>query len=213
MAAIRKTKREQRAASIDALLGAALSLWVRQGFERTTVDEIAERAGLSKGSVYFYFDSKEGLLHALFDQIEQMVVGRMLDNLSAAGPSASARIAAFINGQAELGVSDPDRVLLLILISLEFHGKPGRIETRAREIYGRMYHALEAVVAQGRAAGEFRDDLPLKEQVAIIVAGHDGTFLEWYRRYQEFDGGKLVRALRTTMLAGLAAPHTARARR
>jgi hypothetical protein len=35
------------------------------------------------------------------------------------------------------------------------------------------------------------------------MAGHDGTFLEWYRRGAEFDGEELVRALRTSMLAGL----------
>ena len=206
MQPLRKTKREQREASIEGLLSAALGLFVSKGYEQTTVDEIAERAGLSKGSVYFYFDNKEGLLDGLFDQIEEVVVGRILETLTAAGPSASAKIAAFINRQAELGVSDPDRVLLLILVSLEFHGKGGRIEERARSIYSRMYSALEDVVAMGRRDGEFRNDVPIREQVAIVVAGHDGTFLEWHRRRAEFDGGKLVRALRTSTLAALAAP-------
>jgi AcrR family transcriptional regulator len=197
----RKTQQQQREASIEALLKAALGLFVSRGYERTTVDDIAERAGLSKGSVYFYFESKEGLLYALFDQIEQVVIARMLENLAAAGPAANAKIAAFINGQAELGILDPDRVLLLILVSLEFHGKGGRIEERARQIYQHMYEALEEVVAAGRENGEFRNDLPVKEQVAII--------LEWHRRRTEFDGGKLVRALRTATLAGLSLPPTA----
>ncbi len=207
MQPMRKTKREQREASIEAILGSALSLFVSQGFERTTIDEIAERAGLSKGSVYFYFESKEGLLYALFDEIEDVVIGRMLEGVAAAGPSAGAKIAAFINGQAELGVSHPDQVLLLILISLEFNGEGGRIETRARSIYDRLYTTLGEVAALGRARGEFRTDLPVKEQVAIIVAGHDGTFLEWHRRRDQFDGGKLVRALRTATLAGLSSLH------
>ncbi|MBL4756950.1 MAG: TetR/AcrR family transcriptional regulator [Rhizobiales bacterium] len=199
----RKTNREQRDASIGALLKAALGLFVSKGYARTNVEEIARRAGLSKGAVYFYFSSKEDLLYALFEQIEEVVIERMLATLSVAGPSARAKIAAFINGQAALGVVDPDRVLLLILISLEFNGKGGRIEDRVKDIYGRMYAALENVIQMGREHGEFRDDLSLKEQVAIIVASHDGTFLEWHRRRAEFDGGKLVRALRTSMLAGL----------
>ncbi len=37
------------------------------------------------------------------------------------------------------------------------------------------------------------------------MAGHDGTFLEWYRRSDSLDGEELVRALRTATLAGLAA--------
>ena len=199
----RKTKHAQREASIEALLHAALGLFVSQGYEQTTVEMIAVRAGLSKGSVYFYFDSKEGLLYALFDGINKVIIGRMLETLSAAGPTAKDKIAAFVNGQAELGVSDPDRVMLLILISLEFHGRGGRIEERAREIYAQMYAALEDVIRMGRGSGDFSDHLPVKEQAAIIVAGHDGTFLEWYRRRTEFDGYELVRALRISMLAGL----------
>lgn len=205
MVAVRKsrTKAEQREASTKILLEAALKLFVSQGFEQTTVDQVADRTSLSKGSVYFYFASKEGLLEKLFDEIEDVVIGRMLMTLSMSGPNARDKIAAFINGQAELGVSDPDHVLLLILVSLEFQGKGGPIEKRARRIYERMYRALEEVVAMGRKAGEFRTDLPLKEQVAIIVASHDGTFLEWHRRRKQFDGSELVRALRITMLGGL----------
>lgn len=205
MVAVRKsrTKAEQREASTKILLEAALKLFVSQGYEQTTVDEVADRTSLSKGSVYFYFASKEGLLEKLFDEIEDVVIGRMLMTLSMSGPNARDKIAAFINGQAELGVSDPDHVLLLILVSLEFQGKGGPIEKRARRIYERMYRALEEVVAMGRKAGEFRTDLPLKEQVAIIVASHDGTFLEWHRRRKQFDGSELVRALRITMLGGL----------
>lgn len=201
------TKRAQREASIHALLEAAFGLFVSQGYRQTSVDEVAERAGLSKGSVYFYFASKEGLLDTLFDQIEEIVIERMLKTLSTAGPTASAKIAAFINAQAELGVSNPDHVLLLILISLEFHGKSGAIEHRVLGIYARMYTALEDVVAQGRRDGEFRADMPVKEQVAIIVAGHDGTFLEWHRRRIHFDGAELVRALRLSILGGLSASH------
>ncbi len=208
MQALRKTKRQQREASIEALHEAALALFVSRGYEQTTIDEIAERAGLSKGAVYFYFESKEGLLYSLFDQIDSVVTGRMMKTLSAAGPSAGTKIAAFVNGQAELGITDPDRVLLLILISLEFHGKGGRIEERTNDIYGRMYAALEGVIRLGRKRREFRDDLPVGEQAAIIVAGHDGTFLEWHRRRKKFDGGQLVRALRTSMLAGLAVPQS-----
>lgn len=205
MVAVRKsrTKAEQREASTKILLEAALKLFVSQGYEQTTVDEVADRTSLSKGSVYFYFASKGGLLEKLFDEIEDVVIGRMLMTLSMSGPNARDKIAAFINGQAELGVSDPDHVLLLILVSLEFQGKGGPIEKRARRIYERMYRALEEVVAMGRKAGEFRTDLPLKEQVAIIVASHDGTFLEWHRRRKQFDGSELVRALRITMLGGL----------
>ena len=63
------TKREQRAASIEALLGEALALFITQGYHATTVEEIAQAAGLTKGAVYFYFKSKANVLKALLDRM------------------------------------------------------------------------------------------------------------------------------------------------
>jgi len=205
MDAPKRTKQAQRESSVEALLQAALRLFVHTGFEQTSVDRIAEAAGLSKGAIYFYFDSKESLLHGLLDQAEEVIVDRMVRTIAGAGPRATDKIAIFINGQAELGVTDPDRVLLLILSSLEFHKKDGAIERRVRAIYARMYAILEDVIELGKTQGVFRRDLPTHVQAAIVLAGHDGTFLEWHRRKESFEGPQLVRALRAVTLAGLAA--------
>jgi AcrR family transcriptional regulator len=206
-------KQAQRAASVEGLLAAARRLFVSQGYRHTTVDEIAEAARLTKGAVYFYFRNKEALLAALLDRIETVVAGRMGERCAIAGPNAAGpdatgpgaadRLVAFMHGQAQLGVESAEDVLLLILMSLEFAGKGGAIEARIRAIYERLYKAVEAIIALGKRRGEFRADLRTREQTAIVMALHDGTFLEWYRRRAALDGPELVRALRASMLSGL----------
>jgi len=52
----------------EAILGAAMALFDRQGYASTTVDEVAAAAGLSKGSIYNYFDSKQDLFTQLFNR-------------------------------------------------------------------------------------------------------------------------------------------------
>ncbi len=195
------TKKAQREASVEGLLMAARALFVSQGYRHTTVDAIAEAAHLTKGAVYFYFRNKEALLSALLDRVETIVLGGMNERI--AGEGAAARLAAFMHGQARLGVESPEDVLLLILMSLEFAGTGGPVEARIRAIYDRLYKAIEAIIALGKRRGEFRHDVRTREQAAIIMALRDGTFLEWYRRRQALGGPELVRALRTTMLAGL----------
>ena len=197
------TKRAQRAASVEKLLGAALALFVSQGYRHTTVEQIAEAADLTKGSVYFYFKSKDGLLHALLDRVEEIVADDMVRRVSEAGPDAAAKIVAFVHGQATLGVTQAEHVLLLVLMSLEFGGQGDAIETRTRAIYDRLYRTLEDLIDFGKSRGEFRADIGTPEQAAIVMAGHDGTFLEWYRRGRAFNGEELVRALRTSTLRGL----------
>jgi len=57
-----RTRREQ-------LLQAACGLFVRKGYRTTTTDEIASKAGLTKGAVYFHFKNKEDILFELVKQI------------------------------------------------------------------------------------------------------------------------------------------------
>ena len=58
----RKAERPQE------LLDAALSLFVEKGFAATRTDEVAARAGVSKGTLYLYYASKEELLKAVIAQ-------------------------------------------------------------------------------------------------------------------------------------------------
>lgn len=65
------------------ILDAAATLFAQNGFDRTSVDEIAKQAGLSKGAIYWYFPSKERILIALAEHYEtanQMAVMAMASN-------------------------------------------------------------------------------------------------------------------------------------
>ena len=73
-------------------------------------------------------------------------------------------------------------------------------------IYGRTHVLLERLIRAGRRSGEFRNDVPVRELAAIVMANHDGSYLEWYRRSGSLNGTALVRALRTVVVAGLRRP-------
>jgi AcrR family transcriptional regulator len=60
--------REIRAATRAKLLNAALELFASRGYAATSVDAIAEAAGMSVGLLYYHFDSKTKLLDAIFEQ-------------------------------------------------------------------------------------------------------------------------------------------------
>ena len=59
---------EIRLKSSQQIIKAALNLFAHQGFYRTTISQIANTAGVSKGLIYNYFSSKEDLLEAILDQ-------------------------------------------------------------------------------------------------------------------------------------------------
>ncbi len=196
-------KREQRLASTQRLLDSALHLFVSKGYRSTNLETIAAEARLSKGAVFFYFGSKEAVLLELLRRVQAVVVDQALKAGAAAGPGAADKLVGFLHHQARLGVTHRDEVLLLILMSLEFGGRSGAVSRLIRRIYRRMYGFIEKVIAEGRASGELRTDLDPRELASIIMANHDGTFLEWYRRSGSLKGAALVRALREVVLSGV----------
>ena len=62
--AVRRRRKEARPAELTA---AALDLFVEKGFAATRLDDVAARAGVSKGTLYLYFDSKEALFRAVVE--------------------------------------------------------------------------------------------------------------------------------------------------
>jgi AcrR family transcriptional regulator len=196
-------KKQQRQASVEGLLRAALHLFVSRGYRSTNLEQIAGAAKLSKGSVYFYFGSKEAVLLELLMRVQAIVVDQALAAARQAGPGAADRIVAFLHHQAQLGVTHRDEVLLLILMSLEFGGRRGKVRALTEGIYRKLYAFVEKLVREGMAAGELRGDLSPRELASIIMANHDGTFLEWYRRSGSLRGPALVRALREVVLYGV----------
>jgi len=64
----RLTREEKKAQTRERLLDAASKVFARKGFAATSLDEVAEEAGVTKGAVYSNFDSKEDLVRAVLDE-------------------------------------------------------------------------------------------------------------------------------------------------
>lgn len=197
------TKREQREASTEKILASALKLFVSKGYRSTTVDDIASACELTKGAVYFYFPTKAAILLALLDEIEDVMVRKMVVLVSQAGPLVADKLIAFLHSGAGMGDEKPELILLFILMLLEFNGAKDEIEARVKAIYQQICLSVEEVVHRGKLAGEFRTDLETHEIAAIVMAMYNGTFMEWYCRPNYLQGRELVRAAREITLRGI----------
>ncbi len=92
MAATVRAKHERRKdARPSELLAAALELFVEKGFAATRVEEVAKRAGVSKGTLFLYFSSKEELFKAV-----------VRDNIAGRFPQWNARFDAYQGSTADL---------------------------------------------------------------------------------------------------------------
>jgi AcrR family transcriptional regulator len=103
----RKARAEGRDAR-EALLRAAAEVFSERGFKDTSVDEIAARAGYSKGALYWHFESKDDLFFALMDATVHAPAHEMIELFQSAppeqdmAPEGSRRLVELVSGQREL---------------------------------------------------------------------------------------------------------------
>ena len=111
-----ETRRER---SVAHLLDVAERLFVECGYAATSVERVASEADLTKGSVYFYFASKEGLLDALLSRAQETVFSPSLAILDEADGSALERLARYFNylGANAESTGRTQRYLLVLMVS------------------------------------------------------------------------------------------------
>jgi AcrR family transcriptional regulator len=105
----RKQPRQARSqATVDAVITAAAQVLIEQGYERATTARVAERAGVSIGSLYQYFPNKEALVAALIERHAHEIVAIMQRALAgAAGGTLENGLKAVIRAGAQAHRIDP----------------------------------------------------------------------------------------------------------
>ncbi len=139
----------------DEILDAALEVFGEQGFARARLEDVAQRAGVSKGTVYLYFDSKETLFR-------EMVRAKGV----AAIREAQAFVEGFTGSNRELLVAFLTRMYEVIraqnlsrisrLVQSELGGFPELAHFYTQEVILPSRRLVESILARGVAAGEFR---------------------------------------------------------
>jgi len=142
------------------ILDAAMELFRRQGFEETTIREIAAEAGVATGGAYYYFDSKDAIVLAFYDQSQQELEP-VIEQALAGGKHLKERLAALL--EAKLKYFEPNRRLLGALAA---HADPQHplspFSAATREIRERDVASFaRALAASGiRVARDLEPHLP-----------------------------------------------------
>jgi AcrR family transcriptional regulator len=185
----------------EKLMRVSVELFAEHGYAQTSVQQIVDAAGVTKGALYHYFKSKDDLLFDIYDRLLSMQ-REHLETLVARGlaPEQTIRlvcedvIVTSIEGLADGAVF--------------FRSQHMLSEKRQREVKQRRraYNdAFEAILARGRADGVFRTDIP----PAILIANFfsDVHYLaQWYSPGGSLTKQQVATELTDLYLAGLLTP-------
>ena len=195
-----RRRKEARPAEI---LAAALAEFSKQGFAATRLDDVAQRAGITKGTIYLYFDSKEALFRALLQQ----EAGRTFDLLEAMMASHDGPVAPLLRQLIHTAgrqlVQSDLRALIWLLIS-EGPRFPDLLAFHHGEVIRRGRALLASLVERGIERGEFRAN-GLAEYPQIVVGGPMLALLwtQLFARFEPLDLEAYLDVFADTLLEGL----------
>jgi AcrR family transcriptional regulator len=158
------------------IISAAEDVFTRKGFDEARMDDIADKTGLSKGTLYLYFKSKDDLIIAILDRMFQREF-QQFENLKLDELSATDAIWRI----TDLLASDILRLLRLIPIVYQFLALAFRnkyVQTALKKYVNGYVDILVPIIQRGIDSGEFRK-ADAREVAIAMGAVTEGTLLLW----------------------------------
>lgn len=157
----------------ESLLAAAMRLFIAQGYDRTTMREIAAEAGVSTGAIYVYFDTKAAILQSLCAEETALERAELLDAIRSAAPGddplaigLAAGFRRYLEGDAD---ARRDGERLHLLMQYEATRDPAFAATM-REMIESWQGTIIELAREEQAAGRMRGDVDLDALATILIA-------------------------------------------
>ena len=192
----RPTQDERRA----AILAAALDVFAENGFAAARLDDVAQRAGVAKGTLYLYFPDKE----ALFEALLQGLVSPVLQRIEVLSEDTALPASAILTGiltvfQTEIIGTNRERILRLIIS--EGPRFPRIAEFYHREVISKGREIIRTIAARGYERGELPSDAMAKfPQLFFAPLLTAVVWRSLFSRFDPLDVNAMIECHRKLML-------------
>ncbi|GAA1996008.1 TetR/AcrR family transcriptional regulator [Nocardiopsis rhodophaea] len=191
--------REDNTASVsDRLMSAATRLFAERGYERTSVREIVQAAGVTKGAMYHYFASKDDLLFAVYERVLAMQMRRLEEFASDEGPIAE----RLREAAADVVRTTVENLEDTVIFQRSLHMLSPERQNEVRKERRSYHERFREMIEEGQHSGVFRTDIPAD----IVVTQYFGAVHHlgmWYRPDGELSGAAVGDHFAHLLLNGL----------
>jgi TetR/AcrR family transcriptional repressor of nem operon len=170
-------RRRAKRTSKEKLVQAARKLMLAQGYPVTSVDDIIKAAGVSKGSFYHHFDSKEELALTAMHEFLADGAAIMMDGPFRDVADPKERALAFLKHVESIAMRLWDHGCLLVMFSVELAGTSPKVREETSNVLLDLIDRIEAILRPLTMNGGGNVPMTAKAMANIYMAIIDGSLV------------------------------------
>jgi AcrR family transcriptional regulator len=188
----------------NEVLAAAIDVFDEKGYKAATVQDIADEAGIVKGTLYYYIKAKEDLLFEVMDHVQKQLFPK-LDELAAAEGTYAEKLHAFVRGYVLHTIENRKAVGIFLREFNSLSTRRRKKVTEVRDVYDQFVHDL---LVAGRDAGEFDSTIDL-HVATYSIFGMVNWLYQWYRPGGPLTPEEIASTMATCAVNAVRAPSAA----
>jgi TetR/AcrR family fatty acid metabolism transcriptional regulator len=187
----------------ERIIEASTRLFLAKGFWGTSVKEITETAGIGRGTLYWYFKSKDDILITIFRKFDSELLEKLAETVRSARGDFSAKYRIFHKYSTEFARDNRDLSLAFNTLLNEIVGTNTEAEKVAKSVYGKFSRIIEDMLKEGKKDGSVKKELDSTLYARAVIACHTGMLVQWLVHGDSMDMPNFVRTVRTIILEGV----------
>lgn len=161
----------------DLILNTAEDVFAQRGFDEARMDDIAERAGLSKGAIYWYFKKKHDIITALLDRVFRRSINSMRTLAS-----EDATVVVRLTRIGQQISRDYQAMSRLMPVALEFYAialRQRNVRKHLAAMYAEIISIFVPLIEEGIRRDELDSALDARQAATTLVGIYEGLGLVW----------------------------------
>ncbi len=182
-----------------SIYSAAASLFGEKGFERTSLDEVARKAGVAKGTIFYHFQSKDKLFSELIREgIEEMT--RRIDAIAAMDASAEKKIDLVVEFHFEFFKDNRDMCHMIL-------GQMGNFQKRWQQnielIRGSYLRSMEKIIAEAKRENVISRSFDTDSLIITLFSLLAVSAIDWAIFHPEIPAKNMAKTVKMLLSKGL----------
>ena len=182
---------------------AALELFVRNGYHGTSITDIMNKVGMTKGSLYAHFKSKGELLLRILEVYKTRYIDEMIRFANNGEGNALDKLHRCITFSAQFASEHPNLCVFLTFLTTELSADVD-FEPMLKAAYREQERFISGIIRQGINQGLVDKKTDPDLAALTFMALHDGVLHQWVLNRNIIDAKEYVKTFRKAFMYGLA---------